>query len=127
MYRWLIYLKGEEKSRMNDENILKHKIKPGQKLPGAGRPKGSLSFKTILEKYLSQKRLDPETGKKLTTKDLIVLKLIKRALTGDPDKSIDLKAIHEILNRSDGLPKQSIDQNINGNITLNFGKEYDGI
>lgn len=79
--------------------------------PGAGRPKGSLNAKTILEKILASKSegpdpfaADPEKAKKvkLSQKQLIMYQLVAKARQGD------MAAIKEILDRTEGKALQAV-------------------
>jgi len=71
---------------------------------GAGRPKGSLSLKTILEKYL-QAEIKHTTVEGETLKvpafDAIVLAQIAKAREGDTP------AFRELMDRLEGKPKSS--------------------
>ena len=78
---------------------------PGQgPLPGAGRPKGSQSAKTVIAKWLAvkQKSLNPLTGKEqnLTQLDIITLAQLKNARAGE------VQAYNALLDRMEGKPKQ---------------------
>jgi hypothetical protein len=64
-----------------------------------GRKKGSLNMTTILKRYLSGKI----EGKELPAKDLVALKLIKKALEGDTN------AMKYIFDRIDGKPTEKVE------------------
>jgi len=71
----------------NPENVLKHKIKPGEVRNPNGRPKGARSRSTIVRELLelSETVNNPITGVKerLTQADIIALAVLKKARTGD--------------------------------------------
>jgi hypothetical protein len=79
----------------------------GEVLNPKGRPKGALSAKTIIRKWLEVKQAqkNPFTGKmqKLTQLDIAVLKLIEKARKGD------VQALNALLDRMEGKPKQAIE------------------
>lgn len=91
-----------------DQSGLKH-FKPGQSGNPKGRAKGSLNLSTILRRMLEEELEVVEDGARVKkpVKDILVRKLIRKAIKGE-----DLKAISEIFDRVDGKPKQTIDQNV---------------
>ncbi len=93
------------------ENTVIKQNKPWQFQPGQsgnpkGKPKGSVnSFKSVLNTMLDRlDDADPED--KRTYREKIAEYVIKKAKMGELD------FIKECINRSEGLPKQSIDQTI---------------
>lgn len=83
---------------MNDENL--KPFKPGESGNPEGRPKGSKNLSTILREMLE---LEIEVdGVKITQKDAMIKKLIKKSTDGD------IKAIQEIFDRTEGKAKQEI-------------------
>jgi hypothetical protein len=78
---------------------------------GSGRPKGSLSAKTIIKKWLEakEKAKNPISGKEqnLTQYDIIALAQIQKARKGDT------AAFNALLDRTEGKPKQEIEQTVN--------------
>jgi hypothetical protein len=85
-------------------------LKPGQSLPGAGRKKGSLGMTTILRKMLEEKVDDPDTGKRITRKELVVKKLLQIG-QGDSYKAKEsdvLKALEMIFDRTEGKALQEV-------------------
>lgn len=90
----------------NPQNIEKYKIKPGQRLPGAGRKKGP-SVSTLLHKLLNQKVDAGELGK-LKRSELLALKLMQLALGKGVRAENSLKAIQEILDRTEGKAVASL-------------------
>lgn len=100
----------------NPENLEPHKLKPGETLPGAGRPKGSRSMKTILREALELLVEVPNNEmikqwseeKKLPIKEVLVLKELSDALKGND------KAKQRIWEYVEGKPdqKQQIDANV---------------
>jgi len=80
--------------------------------PGAGRPPGSVSFKTIANKILDGlTTIEDEQGNELpmTRREAIVLGVIQDALKGD-DPNIRLKAAFGLWDKLD--PKEAADINI---------------
>jgi hypothetical protein len=81
-------------------------LKPFEKghKPAGGRPKGSVSLVTVIERMLTQKieLPDPLSKKRLTkeVRDWIVTSLLTKAMKGD------ISAIKEILERIDGKVTQ---------------------
>lgn len=78
----------------------------GDVLNPKGRGKGTLNFKTIIERYLdiATKNANPITGEigELTMREQIVLQLIAKALNGD------LNAIKDLLDRDMGKASESV-------------------
>ena len=72
-----------------------------------GRPKGALSFKTRIKRWLEAEleEENPETGKRelMPLIDIIILAQIKKAKRGN-DRSFEL-----LKNHIESLPKQGID------------------
>lgn len=84
---------------------------PGNKL-GKGRPKGSLAFKTALERWANENagKLKMKDGSEVevTALELVTRKLVEMAMEGD------IQAIREVSDRMDGKAKQSIDHTTDG-------------
>lgn len=80
---------------------------PGEIRNPKGKPKGTLSAKTIIKKWLKGKEdiTNPITKQKvkLTQLDIMVLKQIEKARKGDTN------AFNALLNRSEGMPKQQVE------------------
>jgi hypothetical protein len=78
----------------------------GDVLNPKGRGKGTLNFKTIIERYLdiATKNANPITGEigELTMREQIVLQLIAKAQNGD------LNAIKDLLDRDMGKASESV-------------------
>jgi len=72
--------------------------------PGGGRPKGSVSVVEAIKRKLKE---IPKDSKKS------YLEYLTDALFSKAIKDKDINAIKDIINRVDGMPKQTIDQNIN--------------
>lgn len=76
-------------------------FKPGQSGNPAGKTKGSVHFRTILQELLKQEVKNPAKGmfyvrdKKITAAQFLMIALFKRAAAGD------LSAIKEIMDRAD--------------------------
>lgn len=88
-------------------------FKEGQSGNPNGRPKGALSSKTILNKFLSlvEKGVkNPVTGEfeDMTVAEVMTLSIIAKARKGD------LNAYKEVLDRLEGKPQQSIDHTTGG-------------
>ncbi len=81
--------------------------KEGESGNPAGKPKGTLSFKTIIKRWMEAKmdEVDPETGEtvKMTLADIITLKQFQKAKKGDT------RAYEVLKNHIEALPKQGID------------------
>lgn len=84
-----------------------HEFQPGKSGNEKGKPKGTISFKTRIKKWLEVEMEDenPETGKreKMALIDILILAQIKKAKRGN-DRSFEL-----IKNHIESLPKQGID------------------
>lgn len=89
---------------MNDENLTPFTSEHQPK--NRGRKKGSKSMTTILKKYLKG-TLD---GDDLPARDRVALEMIKKAIDGD------VQAMKYIFDRIDGKPKETVDQNIKGDL-----------
>lgn len=75
-------------------------FKPGESGNPHGRPKGTKNLSTILKEMLE---LETEVdGEKMTNKDAIIRKLMKKSKEGD------MKAIQEVFDRTEGKSKQEI-------------------
>jgi len=81
--------------------------KPGETHNPNGRPKGTRNLSTLLRKYLKQKidLTDPITHAqvKRSLGDVVILKLVANAIKGD------MRAIQEILDRTEGKATQPIE------------------
>lgn len=109
----------------NPENLIGKGFKPGQSGNPKGKPKGTISAKTIIRKWLESedKMIDPITKKeqKVTVMDVITLALITKARKGDAI------AFNALLDRMDGKPKQEVGftDNQGNDVLLGYGKEDD--
>lgn len=85
---------------------------PGKSGNPKGKPKGSLAFKTALEKWAYKNagklKLEDGTEEVVTAIELITHKLMDMAMKGD------IQAIKEVSDRMDGKAKQSIDHTTTG-------------
>jgi len=84
------------------------KWKKGDPSPNpSGKPKGTLSFKTIIKRWMAAEmdEENPETGQKekMTLADIITLKQFQKAKRGDT------RAFEVLKNHIESLPKQGID------------------
>lgn len=101
---------------MNDENLKPFKEGDDPRRNTSGRPPGK-SFKAILERLLdleaSEEDMSDEDIKKVfpegkvTNREIFMARMIIQAKR-DPNS----KAAERVLNRVDGLPKQSIDHKV---------------
>ena len=67
---------------------------------GPGRPEGSVSIVGELRKKL----LEVPEGQKITYLEALTRKILKKAITDE-----DVNMIKDLINRMDGMPKQSIE------------------
>lgn len=89
----------------NPENIVPHNFKKGQSGNPAGKPKGTLSAKVIIRKWLEsrEKIKNPLNGNKeemVTILDSMTLAIIAKARKGD------VNAFNALLDRTEGKPIQ---------------------
>ena len=80
-------------------------VKDDPNINREGRPKGSVSVVSAIKKKLEE---CPE-GKEKTYLHYLVEKIMKKAIVDD-----DVSMIKDIINRVDGMPKQSTDITSNG-------------
>jgi len=101
--------KTSEKQVKRDEN---GRILPGYTANKNGRPKGSLAFKTALERWANENagklKMKDGTEVEVTALELVTRKLVEMAMEGD------IQAIREVSDRMDGKAKQSIDHTTDG-------------
>jgi len=91
----------------NPENVLKHQYKKGQSGNLKGRPKGTLSIKTLIEKVWSEELTEKDAEGNPKIKALLSVKaMIDKAEKGD------VSAFKALAERLEGLPKQEIEQNL---------------
>lgn len=80
-----------------------------------GAPKKDWTFKDLLlevaEEYHTITKKDG-TSERMQMKKMIVKKLFNKAIQGD------IQAIKELLNRVDGMPRQQMDMNLGGGLTV---------
>ncbi len=104
---------------MPNENIAeagkKTRFKPGQKTPGAGRPKGK-TITTLLKEVLNREidMEDPISKEKgtFTLQEIMLLKLALKASEGDR------KAIKDICDRIEGTAIQRSDVTMDGELII---------
>jgi len=90
--------------------------------PGAGRPRGSVSFKTIANKILDgsiTKEASNGLKLKMTRREAMVLGVIEDAVN-DEDPSVRLRALLGIWDRLEGKPPTEIDLRGKDGSELNF-------
>ncbi len=108
-----------------------HRVEKGDKaLPGAGRPKGSLSQATKFKAFLSGKEdyeieIDGKvTTVKMTREEILMYRLYSVGITGDPKSSaVSVSAIKEIHDRAYGKPPQDLNlggQDSENPLNINF-------
>jgi hypothetical protein len=69
----------------NPENVIEHQLKPGESLPGCGRPKGTRNRSTIITEILEAIQDGKELDGTETKKEIeywVTLKKVKNALAG---------------------------------------------
>jgi len=85
---------------------------PGQSGNPTGKKPGTLSFKTIIRKWMNAEmdEIDPVTGQtiKMPLADIITLKQFQKAKKGDS------RAFELLKNHIEALPKQGIDITTDG-------------
>ncbi len=84
-----------------------HRFKKGQSGNPKGKPKGTLSVVAALKKKLQEIPDDPSNKERRSYLDILILKIIKKAITGE-----DVAMIKDIIDRVDGKPKQPIEADI---------------
>jgi len=89
------------------------KFQPGNP-GGPGRPVGSFSFKTLLEKELEK----VPAGEKRSYAELLVSSLVKKAV-----REGDVPACKEVFNRMEGLPRQPVDHSGEVKFIIDTGKD----
>lgn len=82
-------------------------FQPGQTGNPKGRPKGK-SISTLLNELLEKKVKDLD-GTERTRAEIIALKLLSKATDAKTVDNSVLKAIEQILDRSEGKAKQTVD------------------
>lgn len=91
----------------NPENLKPHNFKKGESGNPAGRPEGSHSLKSILDRLL-QKQISIEDLEgqtiKVTAKEAIALNMIAAAVTAE-DENIMLKAAKQVFEHTDAITK----------------------
>lgn len=103
---------------MAEKDIIKYQFPKGTSGNPSGKPKGSKSFKTILSELLDKKVKNPTIKSAaeiqemfpdgdLTYKQAMAVRMIATALINPESKSAE-----RIMNRVEGLPKQTIEQSI---------------
>ncbi len=88
-----------------------NQFQPGHSGNPAGRPKRDWTMISLMEQAVEQP-VKTKEGLTLPVKKLIVKRLIAMAINGD------IKAMKEIFNRMDGLPKRAIEPTTNNHAYL---------
>lgn len=81
-------------------------FKPGESGNPGGRPKRGWNWAKLFEQAVEEELTTKDGTITAQAKQFIVKKLVRMAVDGD------MSAVKEIMNRMDGMPKQSIDQAI---------------
>jgi len=68
-----------------------------------GRPKGSVSIVTAIKKKLEEEHPDSTPEEKKLWLDMVVQKIFAKGLEGD------VSMLKDMINRVDGMPKESVD------------------
>jgi len=89
-------------------------FKPGESGNPKGRPKKGETLSDILREQLSSIKIEYEDGTQVEAKTAIAAKLIERAMEGE------ILAMKYIYDRVDGRPKESIDLEHSGELTVVF-------
>lgn len=89
----------------NPQNIVEHKFEKGKSGNPAGRPPGK-SISTILKELL-EGTIKNASGEVKTRAEVLALTLIEKGIKGK-----DLRAIEQILDRTEGKPLQTIQSEI---------------
>ena len=78
-----------------------------------GRPKGSISFKAILNKILDSEMTVEEAGekRKITRREMILLRIVSDA-ANDEDPAIRLRAVQFITDRTEGKAPETINATV---------------
>lgn len=90
-------------------------FKKGEVANPTGRPKGK-SISTLLNELLEKKVKDLD-GTERTRAEIIALKLLSKATDAKTVDNSVLKAIEQILDRSEGKAKQTVEVNSNVHLT----------
>ncbi len=121
----------EQPKRNPADHLKKHQFKPGQSGNPEGRSKKEKTFSDTARQLLEAKSVDitfkSNKGKEKRIHlessqnfyHSLVVALLMKALKGD------VRAIRELANRTDGLPKQSADIKFDGFILKVVGVEID--
>lgn len=90
-----------------EDNLRPKPWKPGQSGNPAGKKPGTKNLSTLLREYLEKKIDAPQTplspkGGKLPVKDVLVMRLINKAIKGDN------RAIQEVFDRTEGRAIETV-------------------
>jgi len=100
----------------NPDNIVNHKFKPGKSGNPSGRPVGSKSVASILKQLLEcdVTSFNPitEDEEEMSVAMAVAFRLVRNAI-----KDGDLRAIIEIMDRTDGKTTQKVE--LDGNLNAN--------
>ena len=85
----------------------------GETMNPNGRPKGSISFKAILNKILDGEITIEEAGqkRKITRREMMLLKVVNDA-ANDEDPAIRLRALQFITDRTEGKAVETVQQTV---------------
>jgi len=100
------------------EKIIGRPFKKGQSGNSKGRPKGSLSLVSLLKEEL-EKFIKGGKKEKVTYAKALIRKVLKKAIVDE-----DIQMMKDILNRVDGMPKQSVEVENEGlNVIISYADE----
>lgn len=107
----------------NPENLIGQGFHTNpERINREGKTRGTKNISTILMQLLELYVNDPDNeGQKITNAELLAIRLKK--LSGSDNENISLKAIEQILDRTEGKAKQTVDVNSNVHLTdrpINF-------
>lgn len=111
----LFYLSKKIQRAISDmgcpENVIPHQYKPGQSGNPKGKPKGTLSFKTVIKQLLELEEID-ESGDRIANIVAMTKKVMDRAKKGD------IRAYEVLADRAEGKPVQKVENKHEGGISL---------
>ena len=94
-------------------------FKKGQSGNSKGRPKGSLSLVSLLKEELEKFIKTADKKERVTYAKALIRKVLKKAIVDE-----DIQMMKDILNRVDGMPKQSVEVENEGlNVIISYADE----
>ena len=115
-----------DKKKITDKAEKKHRrednlkpFKKGQTGNPKGRKKGSLSLVSLLKEELEKFIKTAGKKEKVTYAKALIRKVLKKAIVDE-----DIQMMKDILNRVDGMPKQSVEVENEGlNVIISYADE----